>query len=119
MQWKSLRLGDTIMRSCNREDWRKLVARSPVTPQWSTRLRVTSRLTNKDAVDDNNVEDDDLGGDDDENNAVVYNEYDGDDEGDNDDRCLTMEMTLMVTISIYGVTVDSETTPSSTTGVLT
>ena len=38
-EWTGLRLSETIRRAENREDWMMLVARLPVVPQRSTRLR--------------------------------------------------------------------------------
>ena len=38
-EWTGLKLGEAIRKAENREEWRKVVARSSLMPQWSFRLR--------------------------------------------------------------------------------
>ena len=39
MEWTGLNLGEALRKAENREGWGKVVARSSLVPQWSTRLR--------------------------------------------------------------------------------
>ena len=43
-EWTGMTLGAAMRKAERREEWRELVARSPVTPQRSTRLRDRSRF---------------------------------------------------------------------------
>ena len=38
-EWTGLKLGEAFRKAENREEWRTVVARSSLVPQWSTRLR--------------------------------------------------------------------------------
>ena len=39
MEWTGLKLGEALRKAENREEWRTVVARSSLVPQWSARLR--------------------------------------------------------------------------------